>query len=91
MLQKWLGNNMRIRMSDGRTLIGEFLCTDQQRNIILGSAQEYLQYSEKDCVEEPRMLGLAMIPGRHIESLQIDMPTDTIILHGTEKDDVGPF
>lgn len=64
---------MKITISDGRTLIGQFLCTDQQRNIILGSAQEYLHYTGTKCEEEPRMLGLAMVPGRHIQSLYVDI------------------
>lgn len=73
-LKKWLGKNMRVHISDGRTLIGVFLCTDKQMNIILTTVQEYFHYSEEDCTEEPRSLGLAMVPGRHIKSLQIDIP-----------------
>lgn len=34
---------MRIRMTDGRTLVGLFLCTDRDCNVILGSAQEFLK------------------------------------------------
>nr|CAB3264178.1 N-alpha-acetyltransferase 38-A, NatC auxiliary subunit-like [Phallusia mammillata] len=71
-LSKWLSRSMRIKMSDGRTLVGQFLCTDQARNVILGSAQEYLNYSENS-QDEPRMLGLAMVPGKYIVSMQVDM------------------
>ena len=35
---------MKITMTDGRTLIGMFLCTDRSCNVILGSCQEYLNY-----------------------------------------------
>lgn len=64
-------------MSDGRTLIGVFLCTDRDANIILGSCSEYLPdeptNSAECCAsEEPRMLGLVMVPGRHIISIHID-------------------
>lgn len=72
-LMSWIGRNMRIKMSDGRTLVGQFLCTDNQRNVILGCAQEYFQYSETNCDEDPRILGLAMIPGKHIQSMQVDI------------------
>lgn len=71
-LSKWLSRSMRISMSDGRTLVGQFLCTDQARNVILGSAQEYLNYTEEN-QDEPRMLGLAMVPGKYIVSMQVDM------------------
>ena len=42
LLESWLNKIMRIKISDGRTLIGSFLCTDQDRNIILGSCQEFV-------------------------------------------------
>ncbi len=42
-LESWLNKNMKILMSDGRTLVGIFLCTDRDRNVILGSCVEYLK------------------------------------------------
>ncbi|XP_058684460.1 N-alpha-acetyltransferase 38, NatC auxiliary subunit, partial [Poecile atricapillus] len=42
-LESLLNRSLRIRMSDGRTLVGAFLCTDRQSNVILGSAQEFLK------------------------------------------------
>lgn len=33
---------MKVEISDGRTLIGQFLCTDADENIILGSCQEFI-------------------------------------------------
>lgn len=61
-------------MSDGRVLIGVFLCTDRDSNIILGSCSEYLpeELQAVQCVEEPRMLGLVMVPGKHLMSVSID-------------------
>ena len=43
-LRRLLNRNMKITMTDGRTLIGMFLCTDKSCNVILGSCQEYLNY-----------------------------------------------
>ncbi|KAF5302373.1 hypothetical protein FQA39_LY10412 [Lamprigera yunnana] len=78
-LRKWLNKTLKIEMSDGRVLIGVFLCTDRDANIILGSCSEYLpddlnleQPSTSNSVEEPRMLGLVMVPGKHIVSICID-------------------
>ncbi|XP_053379233.1 N-alpha-acetyltransferase 38, NatC auxiliary subunit-like isoform X2 [Mercenaria mercenaria] len=73
LLRSWLNKSMKIQMTDGRTLIGIFLCTDSERNVILGSCEEYLKppdHVEKK--EEPRILGLAMIPGHHIVSIHVD-------------------
>jgi hypothetical protein len=39
----WLNKNFKIEMTDGRVLIGVFLCTDRDGNVILGSCSEYLQ------------------------------------------------
>lgn len=47
-LESWLSKNMKIEMTDGRTLIGIFLCTDQGMNIILGSCSEYLKPDGKN-------------------------------------------
>lgn len=74
-LRGWLNKSLRIRMSDGRVLIGIFLCTDRDANVILGSCSEYLPESEEGAVkanEEPRMLGLVMVPGKHIVSVAVD-------------------
>ncbi|XP_048771921.1 N-alpha-acetyltransferase 38, NatC auxiliary subunit-like [Ostrea edulis] len=71
-LSSWLNKSMKVRMTDGRTLIGIFLCTDRERNVILGSCEEYLRPPESKEKEEPRILGLAMIPGHHIISISID-------------------
>lgn len=74
-LRSWLNKTFRIEMTDGRVLIGVFLCTDRDANIILGSCSEYLPADNKTKAvnEEPRMLGLVMIPGKHIVSVHIDV------------------
>ncbi|KAH9513569.1 N-alpha-acetyltransferase 38-A, NatC auxiliary subunit [Bulinus truncatus] len=59
-------------MTDGRTLIGTFLCTDSDCNIIMGSCEEYLKCPDSEPKEDPRILGLAMIPGKHVVSIEID-------------------
>ncbi|XP_022344822.1 N-alpha-acetyltransferase 38, NatC auxiliary subunit-like [Crassostrea virginica] len=71
-LSSWLNKSMKVQMTDGRTLIGVFLCTDRERNVILGGCEEYLKPLEGSEKEEPRILGLAMIPGHHIVSISID-------------------
>uniref|UniRef100_T1J0V0 Sm domain-containing protein n=1 Tax=Strigamia maritima TaxID=126957 RepID=T1J0V0_STRMM len=71
-LESWLNKSMKIEMTDGRTLIGTFLCTDRDCNVILGSCSEYLCADEGGTEDEPRVLGLAMIPGHHIVSICLD-------------------
>lgn len=45
-LSSYLGSQMKVVVSDGRVLIGEFMCTDQDRNLILGNCDEYIPTSE---------------------------------------------
>jgi small nuclear ribonucleoprotein (snRNP)-like protein len=63
-------------MTDGRVLIGVFLCTDRDGNVILGSCSEYLKPEDNGVIEEPRVLGLVMVPGRHIVSIHLDDNTN---------------
>ncbi|KRT81743.1 hypothetical protein AMK59_6164 [Oryctes borbonicus] len=77
-LRSWLNQLLRITMTDGRVLIGMFFCTDRDANIILGACSEYLP-EEVDAegvvmkeVEEPRILGLVMVPGKHIVNISVD-------------------
>ncbi|KAB0799499.1 hypothetical protein PPYR_07379 [Photinus pyralis] len=79
-LRKWLNKTLKIEMSDGRVLIGVFLCTDRDANIILGSCSEYLPEdtilerwsSDVSNGDEARMLGLVMVPGKHIVNICMD-------------------
>merc|ERR1711953_985720 len=68
LLKSWLNKSMKVLMSDGRVLVGIFLCTDKAGNVIIGSCNEYTESSS-----EPRMLGLAMVPGKHIDKIWIDL------------------
>lgn len=73
-LRSWLNKSLRIQMFDGRVLVGVFLCTDRDANVILGSCTEYLpaENNGDGTIEEPRMLGLVMVPGKHIQTVSID-------------------
>lgn len=66
-LRSWLGEIMRITITDGRTIVGGFVCTDRSGNIILENSCEYSSQSDEDGSKNaPRMLGLALVPGHHI-------------------------
>lgn len=63
-------------MTDGRVLVGNFVCTDRDSNIILGSSGEYLKEEDVGVVK-PRILGLVMVPGRHVVSIHyLTVPND---------------
>lgn len=41
-LESLLNKNVKIEITDGRTLIGQYLCTDRDKNIVLGGCQEFV-------------------------------------------------
>lgn len=79
-LRSWLNKNMRIELSDGRILMGIFLCTDQDANVILGSCTESMSEADDASNVEPRGLGLAMVPGKHIVSIKVDDATAPVAI-----------
>ncbi len=40
-IRSCLNKQFAITITDGRTVVGDFLCTDKDANIILGGTQEY--------------------------------------------------
>jgi small nuclear ribonucleoprotein (snRNP)-like protein len=67
-LRSLLNKTLQVKLTDGRILIGQFLCIDKDANLIIGSAVEY---STDNISAEPRTLGLAMIPGRHATGIWV--------------------
>jgi small nuclear ribonucleoprotein (snRNP)-like protein len=74
-INNWLNKPMRVSIIDGRVLVGVLLCTDRDRNLILGNCNEYIGSPSEQ--EEFRVLGLALIPGQHIQSIYIDESTSS--------------
>ena len=86
LLESWLNKPLKVEMTDGRILVGVFLCTDKDRNIILGATNEYIKTESLDSnhpetSKDGRNLGLAMIPGHCIVSICID--ADCLSKHDT--------
>jgi small nuclear ribonucleoprotein (snRNP)-like protein len=69
-IKDWLNKPMRVSIIDGRVLVGVLLCTDREQNLILGNCNEYIGSPSEQ--EEFRVLGLALVPGQHIQSIYID-------------------
>jgi len=85
-ISEWLNRPLCILLTDGRKVIGTFLCTDNDCNIILGHTHEYWPsdsakndgenesetgQGQPETMEEPRLLGLTMVPGKHIVSISV--------------------
>ncbi|KAI7852305.1 hypothetical protein BDC45DRAFT_192857 [Circinella umbellata] len=64
-LRSYLNFKTRITITDGRVFIGTFVCTDKQKNIILAQTKEFRG-------DEHRMVGLVMIPGKHLVKVETE-------------------
>jgi N-alpha-acetyltransferase 38, NatC auxiliary subunit len=65
-LKSFLTKKMRIEISDGRVFIGNLICLDNQKNIVLLNTNEYTLNGDK---EYKRMVGQVMIPGNQITKI----------------------
>lgn len=80
-----LYTTLHITITDGRTFIGHFICTDAQQNIILSQAEELLPPDIADDEEEKpisvgawggREMGMVMIKGKDIVKIQAQVSAD---------------
>ncbi|XP_031447857.1 N-alpha-acetyltransferase 38, NatC auxiliary subunit isoform X1 [Phasianus colchicus] len=65
-----LNRSLRVRMSDGRTLVGAFLCTDRDANIILGSAQEFLKAAVSGICTSAQNVKCEQLSSRSVPTLR---------------------
>ncbi|KAI9090075.1 hypothetical protein DFS34DRAFT_585279 [Phlyctochytrium arcticum] len=68
-LRQYLNARSRVTISDGRKFVGNFVCIDKGRNMILSFAEEF----HPDTVEG-RFVGLIMIPGNHLMKVELENP-----------------
>ncbi|KAI8058965.1 uncharacterized protein B0P05DRAFT_559193 [Gilbertella persicaria] len=64
-LNLYLNFKSRVRIHDGRTFIGTFVCIDKDKNIILANTEEFRG-------DEKRLVGLVMIPGKHLVKVETE-------------------
>ena len=74
----YLGKTLRVKISDGRVIEGQFQCLDKDMNLILCHATEYFGMGDASISENPQDLGLssrsmgsAMVPGQHILNILV--------------------
>ena len=59
-LKSYLNKRMKVKLSDGRYVVGDLLCTDKDMNIVLGNCEELIPRSRK---------GIASSSSHHLNEL----------------------
>ncbi|OLN84375.1 N-alpha-acetyltransferase 38-B, NatC auxiliary subunit [Colletotrichum chlorophyti] len=87
-LTSLLNKNLRVLATDGRMFLGQFKCTDPDRNVVLAHTYEYRQPSAQQRQEAAmsaaartgsvtmdmtsRYLGLVVVPGQYIVKIEVE-------------------
>ena len=76
-----IGRRLRVQISDGRVIVGEFECLDKDGNILVDRAREYWIASGETnrqtgdelslTSENGRRIGYVMIPGPHVVKCEV--------------------
>ncbi|RKP07956.1 hypothetical protein THASP1DRAFT_30233 [Thamnocephalis sphaerospora] len=64
-LKNCLNRRCRATSSDGRQFLGQFVCVDTERNVVINNAEER---AHGRC----RFVGLVMIPGAHLCRFEVE-------------------
>lgn len=79
----FIGKNVKITITDGRTFEGRFVCVDSEMNVILQGSYEYRsdkqsQSTTSNSDTKKRWAGMVMIPGKHITDVDlVQLPSST--------------
>ncbi|PRW58249.1 small nuclear ribonucleo [Chlorella sorokiniana] len=69
-----LHKRCRIRVKDGRLLVGEFTCLDKQGNIILTNTYEHMTLNG---AHHEKLMGQVLVPAAHRTSCEFEaLPAD---------------
>jgi len=63
MAEALLGKQLRVELSDGRCVIGRFICLDAFGNLVLKDTRE--------AAGDGKQLGITMVPSRHMRKAEV--------------------
>lgn len=76
----YINCRMKVTIQDSRQLVGTFMAFDRHMNLVLGDTVEYRRVKAKkgsgsnEVREERRTLGLILLRGENVVSLQVEAP-----------------
>ncbi len=72
-----LNYRLKVTLKDGRTFTGQLLAFDRHMNLVIADCEEYRKFKSKKTkeeIEEKRVLGLVILRGEHVVSLNVVAP-----------------
>mmetsp|Transcript_12613 Transcript_12613/g.24497 ORF Transcript_12613/g.24497 Transcript_12613/m.24497 type:complete len:122 (+) Transcript_12613:3-368(+) len=70
-LKKCVNRQARITLSDGRVVMGTFICFDYQGNVLMNNAEEQKRGTGSNTIEN-RHLGMIMVKPQHLVKLETE-------------------
>ncbi|CAG9316289.1 unnamed protein product [Blepharisma stoltei] len=75
---QWINYRVRVTLTDGRQMVGNFLAFDKHMNAVLSDTEEFRKVKPKRSgeleKEQKRMLGMILIRGENIVSITAEAP-----------------
>ena len=71
-LKSLVGKRIKVDLTDGRSLIGNFYCVDKDSNLCLNRCKEYLPGSNKS-----REIGMGLVTAKTLKSIFLSKAKET--------------
>ena len=74
-LKPYVNRHCRVKLVDGRVVLGSFICYDYQGNVLMNNAEEQ-QAPDKEGNISTRSLGMILVKVQHLSKFQVESDMD---------------
>ena len=73
-MQSYVNNRLRVKLDDGRDMLGTLLAFDRHTNMVLADAEQHRYVKGTPPKTERRALGLVLLRGESVVSISVEAP-----------------